>query len=152
MPVWVWLLFVLHLLGAAFWVGGMGFALLALRPALPLLEPAQRVAFHAAVMRRFLLVVWHAAPLMILTGFPIAHYSYGGMAGWPPELLAMMTLGLVMFAIFLGIFFGPWAEVRRALAAGETAAAAAGFAQMRRLITLNFCLGLLTVAVAGYES
>ena len=51
-----------HLLSAVIWVGGMFFAYLVLRPSLSVLEPAQRIALHQQVFRRFFLFVWHAIP------------------------------------------------------------------------------------------
>jgi len=67
------LLLALHLLGAVVWVGGMFFALLVLRPSLAVLEPPQRLALHMQVFRRFFLIVWHAMPAVIITGY--AWYS-----------------------------------------------------------------------------
>lgn len=148
----IWVLFTLHLLGAAFWVGGMGFALLALRPALPLLEVPQRLALHAAVLKRFFLVVWHAMPVLLLTGYGLTKLSYGSFRTAPPELHAMAGLGVLMSVVFLVIFFGPWKATRAALAAGNLPAAAAGFGRIRQLVTLNFALGLLTIATAAWES
>ncbi|MCB4822519.1 hypothetical protein [Roseicella aerolata] len=51
----------LHVLGAVLWVGGMAFALLALRPALGALEPPQRLVVHEGALRRFFLIVWMVA-------------------------------------------------------------------------------------------
>ena len=58
----------LHILSAVFWVGGMFFAYLVLRPSLLVLEPNQRMLVHTQVFRRFFRVVWHAMPLSIATG------------------------------------------------------------------------------------
>ena len=65
----VTLLFILHLLAAILWVGGMAFAMLVLRPSLAVLEPPQRLALHAQVFRRFFLMIWHAMPIAVLTGW-----------------------------------------------------------------------------------
>jgi uncharacterized membrane protein len=146
-----WVLLALHLMGMAFWVGGMGFALLALRPSLPLLEPAQRLAFHAAVLKRFFLVVWHAMPIMLLTGWAMIFLVFGGFATTPVNIHIMHLLGLVMAAVFLLIFLGPWKAARAGLAAGQPEAAVAGFERIRQLVTLNLVLGLLTVAVAAWH-
>jgi uncharacterized membrane protein len=135
----------------ALWVGGMGFALLALRPSLPMLEPPQRLAFHAAVLKRFFLVVWHAMPLMLLTGWAMIFLMFQGFAYAPVNIHVMHLLGLVMAGIYLVIFFGPWKAVRRALEAGQPAEAAAGFDRIRQLVSVNFVLGLLTVAVATWN-
>ena len=49
---WDWVL-ALHILCIVVWVGGMFFALVVLRPSLAALEPAQRIALHNRVFRRF---------------------------------------------------------------------------------------------------
>ena len=51
------LLLALHLLGAVLWVGGMGFALLVLRPAAhEVLQAPERLALAQAAFRRFFLI------------------------------------------------------------------------------------------------
>ena len=136
------LLLVLHLLGAVIWVGGMFFALLVLRPSLAVLDPAQRLALHRKVFRRFFLIVWHVMPIMLATGFAMLFVVYGGFAGAQWNVNLMMLLGLVMSALFVGLFFGPWAALRRA----DDAAA---IDRIRRLIQANLVLGLIVVIVAA---
>ena len=94
MNVWGWVLAV-HVLCAVVWVGGMFFAYVVLRPSLSVLEPIQRIALHTQVFRRFFLIVWHAMPLILLTGFAVLFGFYGGLAfvGWNVHL--MMLLGLI---------------------------------------------------------
>ena len=144
------LLYALHVLGAALWVGGMAFALLALRPALAELEPPARLALHEGALRRFFLVVWHAMPALLLTGWALLFFWYGGFrgAGWHIHL--MHTTGLVMAGVFAALVFGPFRAFRRARASGDLHGAAAGAETVRRLVTVNFALGLLTVAVAAW--
>ena len=101
-----------HILGAVLWVGGMFFAYLVLRPSLRVLEPPQRMLLHAQVFRRFFLVVWHAMPIMLITGF-VMLYLLGGMAAVPWPIHAMAGLGVVMSAVFLAIIFGPYRRFRR---------------------------------------
>ncbi len=140
---------VLHLLGVVVWVGGMFFALLVLRPSLGVLEPSQRLALHGQVFRRFFLIIWHAMPIVILTGYGLVFLGFGGFKGTAWTVHAMHLAGLVMAVIFAVIFFGPWATLRGALVAGDRAAAAASVDRLRKLITLNLALGLATIAVAG---
>ena len=59
------------MLCAVIWVGGMFFAYVVLRPSLAVLEPIQRIALHTQVFRRFFLVIWHAMPLILLSGFTV---------------------------------------------------------------------------------
>jgi uncharacterized membrane protein len=144
------LAFVLHVVFAALWVGGMAFAILALRPALAALEPPQRLALMGRVHKRFFLVVWHAMPIVMLTGYWLLFGHFGGFrgAGWHVHL--MHLTGLLMSAIYLAIFFGPWKRMRVALAAGELPAAAAANEGIRRLVTANLLLGLATLGIAAW--
>ena len=143
------LLLVLHLLGAVLWVGGMAFALIALRPALLAIDPPQRIALMARVHKRFFMVVWHAMPIVILTGYGLLFGVFGGFAGvrWPIHL--MHLLGLIMAGVFLLIWFVPFRRMRAAVAAGDNQAAAAANDSIRKLVALNLVLGLVTVALGA---
>lgn len=137
----------LHLLGAAVWVGGMAFALLALRPSLAVLEPPQRIALHGEVFRRFFRIVWHAMPIVLLTGYVMLFGVLGGFGNANPAVHVMHLLGLAMAAIFLFVVFGPWRAFR---AAGEAAGRAAAAERIRLAMRVNLALGLLTIAVAAW--
>lgn len=145
----VTLLFVLHLLAAILWVGGMAFAIWVLRPSLAVLEPAQRLALHAQVFRRFFLIVWHAMPIALATGWAMLFGWYGGFrdVGW--HVHVMNLTGVVMAAVFAVIWFGPYAAFRASMAAGRGPDAAAAVDRIRLLIAANLALGLLTSAIAG---
>ena len=132
----------IHVLGAVIWVGGMFFALLVLRPSLAVLEPPQRLALHMQVFRRFFLIVWHAMPIVLLTGYAMLFARFGGFAGANPGIHIMHLLGLIMAGVFVFIFFGPWAKLR----AGDKTA----LDGIRKLITLNLVLGLITIAIATF--
>lgn len=144
------LLYALHVLGAVLWVGGMGFALLAMRPALAQLEPPARLAVHEGAQRRFFLIVWHAMPVSVLTGLALMFFWYGGFKGSGWHIHTMFLTGLVMAAVFAALFLGPWRAFRAARAAGDLPGAAANAEKVRRLVLVNFALGLLTVAVAAW--
>jgi uncharacterized membrane protein len=137
------LLLALHLLAAAAWVGGMAFALIVLRPSLGVLDPAQRMALHLPVFRRFFVLVWHAMALLLITGFAMIFAVFGGFAGVNAFVHLMLLLGLIMSAIFLAAFFGPW----RALRAAPTPASVE---RIRRLVLVNLALGVLTLIVAAF--
>jgi uncharacterized membrane protein len=144
MNVWGWVLAV-HVLCAVLWVGGMFFAYVVLRPSLSVLEPIQRIALHTQVFRRFFLVVWHAMPLILISGFTVMYGFYGGPANVPWNVNVMMLLGLIMSAVFLVIFFGPYARFRRTT---DRATTAASIDRIRKLIGVNLILGLVTVVIA----
>ena len=135
------LLKAVHVLCAIIWVGGMFFAYVVLRPSLSVLEPPQRIALHGQVFRRFFLVVWHAMPLIVLTGLAMLFGVLGGMAGVRWNVHVMLLLGLVMAAIFLALVFGPYRTFR-------VSPGPAPLDAIRKLIGINLVLGLLTSAIA----
>jgi uncharacterized membrane protein len=142
-------LFVLHLLGAIVWVGGMAFAILVLRPSLAVLEPPQRLLLHAQVFRRFFMIIWHAMPIILVTGWALLFGWYGGFRDAGVHVHVMNLTGVIMAVVFLAIWFGPYAAFRQAMERGDGPAAAASANRVRWLITLNLVLGLVTSIVAG---
>ena len=137
----------LHILSAVIWVGGMFFALVVLRPSLSGLEPAPRVAVHNQVFRRFFLVIWHVMPIALITGYAMLFGVYGGFGGANWAIQTMQGLGLIMAAVFLAVFFGPWPRFRAAVSPARAGAAAD---MIRKLILLNLVLGLVTACVAAF--
>ncbi|MDB5416007.1 MAG: hypothetical protein JWR10_4342 [Rubritepida sp.] len=144
------LIYALHVLFAVIWVGGMAFAILALRPALAGLEPPQRIALMGRVHKRFFLIVWHAMPIMLLSGYWLLFGYFGGFRGVGWHVHVMHMTGLLMAAIYLAVFFGPWKAMRAALAVQDMKGAAAANDRIRSLVTVNLVLGLLTVGVAAW--
>ena len=146
-----WLL-TIHLLGAALWVGGIGFLLLILRPSVAVLEPRDRLALHAQVFARFFRMLWHVVPLVLATGYIVLLGFYGGFkgVGWPVHL--MHFTGLMMALLFLVIFFVPFRALRLAAAAGDLAAGAAAMARLRMLASINLALGVVTLAAAAFAA
>lgn len=143
------LILMAHVLGAVIWVGGMAFALMVLRPAVhEVLEPPQRLALMAAVFRRFFLFIWHAMPIVILSGWALFFNWHGGFSTAAWNLHAMHLIGLIMGLVFLGVFFGPWRAMRLALAAENRPAAARAVESIRKLIVMNLILGLGVIAIS----
>ena len=138
----------IHLLSAVLWVGGMFFAYVVLRPSMAVLDPPQRLLLHTQVFRRFFLIVWHAMPLLILTGLGMIFGFLGGMEHQPPAVHAMLTLGLLMSAVYLMIFFGPYKRFRRTT---DRTTMVSALDSIRKLIGLNLALGLLTIVVAMFR-
>ncbi len=143
---WSWV-YAAHVLGVAIWVGGMFFAYVVLRPSLSVLEPIQRIALHTQIFRRFFLVVWHAVPVILLTGFAMLFGFYRGFGDpvvhW--NIHAMFASGLIMSAIFVFIVFGPYARFRRTT---DRNTAALCIERIRKLIAVNLVLGIVTIVVA----
>src|SRR4051812_1339308 len=87
------LLLFFHLAAAIFWMGGMAFMVLALRPAMVAqLQPPQRLPLMAAVLRRFFVVVAASIAVLLLTGLWL---MLRGGAGAPAGWKAMAALGLL---------------------------------------------------------
>ena len=136
---------VLHLLCAVLWVGGMFFTFVVLRPSLAAIEAPQRMLLHTQVFKKFFLVVWHAMPVIIITGFAMLAYV-GGMTNAPWQVHVMLGLGLLMAAIFLAIYFGPYRQFRHTTDRNRMGSSLEG---IRKLTGFNLILGLVTVIVAG---
>ena len=132
----------LHLLGVVAWVGGMLFTLAILRPSLMLLDSPQRLAVHTETLRRFLRMVLHVMPVVLLSGWAMLFGFYNGFSEGSWTIQTMHLLGLLMAGVFLLIYFGPWKAMRRT--GGPEL-----LHSIRHLVTLNLGLGLLTIVVAA---
>ncbi len=139
------LLLAVHILSAVAWVGGMFYALVVLRPALGVLDASARLQIHLITLKRFFLVVWHAMPLMLLTGWGMIALAGWGMAHLPWYVNAMQGLALVMAAIFLFTYFAPYRRLRRAIRPGPEL-----LDRIRLAITVNLALGVVIVVVASF--
>ena len=146
LPHWPQWVLAVHLVCVVIWVGGMVFALIVLRPALAALEPAQRVALHNRVFRRFFLLIWHAMPIALISGYVLLWGIYRGFAHLPWNVNAMQGIAWIMAIIFVTIVYGPY---RRFRAAASTARAAQAADRIRRLIMINMWLGLIVVVIAA---
>lgn len=143
----------LHLAAAIFWMGGMAFMILALRPAaIGLLQPPERLMLMGAVWKRFFPIVIVSIVLLFGTGTNLyttafraikAATGQGSVAlGWN----IMLVLGLMMIAIFGHLFFAGYARFKRAIAEQDWASAGKAAAQIHRLMLTNFVLGWLAIA------
>lgn len=139
------LLLFLHLAAAIFWMGGMAFVVLALRPALHAqLQPPQRLPLMVLVLRRFFVVVIASIVVLLATGGPLLLQVPGAQAprGWH----AMAGLGVLMVLVFGHIFFGPWRRMQRAVAAQEWPEGGKRAGQISLLVKVNLTLGWLAIA------
>jgi len=139
----------LHLLSAVVWVGGMFAAYMCLRPAAGPLEPPQRLSLWRRFFAKFFPWVWASVVLLLVTGFWMLVAYFGGFAKAPMYINIMMTLGLVMVALYAWLFHGPWLKFKRAVDAGDWASAAPHLNRIRQIIAINLPLGLIVVAVGG---
>ena len=141
-----------HLLGVIVWVGGMFFAHFALRPsAAEILEPPDRLRLMGAALGRFF--SWVEASIVLILASGIGMMMILGhersMFAVPAYVHLMFALGLVMVAIFGHIRFAPFKRLSAAVAASDWPAAGNALAQIRTLVTLNLCLGLVTTLVGA---
>jgi uncharacterized membrane protein len=133
-----------HLAAAVFWMGGMAFTVLALRPALASqLQPPQRLALLAAVLGRFVPVV--AASIAVLLATGLLMLLRIGMKA-PPGQHTMLALGLAMMLIFGHLVFSPFRRLKQAIAAADWPEAGRRAGQITMLVKINLGLGWLAIA------
>jgi uncharacterized membrane protein len=138
-----------HIVAAVIWVGGMFFALVVLRPSTGPLDPPTRLALWQRVFARFFPWVWGAVAVLLVSGFAMIIWGFGGFAKIGTYVHTMMGLGIIMMLIYAHLYFVPWQRFRRAVAAGEWPVAAKNIDQIRQLVTINLVLGLITVVVGA---
>ena len=140
----------LHVLAATIWVGGMFFALLALRPAAAIaVEPDQRPLLWCHTLSRFFLWVWISAITLLVTGYGMIGMVFGGMAnvGWHVHL--MQLTGIAMMLLFLHVWFAPYRKLKRAVADKDWAAGRQQLESIRKFVGMNLVLGLLTIIIGA---
>ncbi|MBI3143918.1 MAG: CopD family protein [Pseudogulbenkiania sp.] len=137
----------LHIASVTLWVGGMFFAYVCLRPsAAELLEPPQRLRLWQRVFARFFVWVWGAVMLIPLSGLILL--GRVGFAAAPLNWHLMLASGLIMIAIYLYVVTGPYATLKRAVAAEDWKAGGAALNRIRQAVGTNLALGVLTIALA----
>lgn len=143
-------LLAVHLLAAAFWLGGMALMLYIVPPALAArLPPEQQGPVRLALLGRFLGALWLAMPLTLASGGALfALTAAAARGGW--ALHAMAGLGTLMGAVFVYVWFGVFRPLRAAAAGGGRERATARAARLRALVRLNLGFGVLVVLCAAY--
>lgn len=142
-------LLALHVLCAAFWVGGMATIHAAVRPAVAevLTEAPLRLRLMAAVLKRFFAAVAAAIGLLWVSGLALIVLS-GGMGAQSPRVHVMLGIGLLMTALFGHIRFAAYPRLRRAVEAATWPAAGAALNGIRQTVLVNLVLGVLVFVVA----
>ena len=140
---------VVHVLAAVIWVGGMFFAYVVLRPATGALDPRVRLELWGQTFHNFFPWVWASVAALLLSGYGMMLFGLGGFRTAGVHVHIMQAVGLLMIALFLHLYFAPWARLRRALAAGDDQMAARQLAQIRRIVAINLALGLVTAAIGA---
>ncbi|SDG84140.1 CopD family protein [Roseospirillum parvum] len=137
----------LHVLATLVWVGGMFFALIALKPGLAEISPDDRLFLWHGTLPRFFAWVWGAIAILWGTGWYIIEKLYGGLYAAPGHVHLMMTLAGLMTILFALIQAGPMRRFMKALENGQPAAATNEHQRMKTLITINFTLGIATTII-----
>ena len=142
-----------HLVAAIFWMGGMAFMILALRPvAVKLLEPPEQLQLLGAVWKRFFIVVMVSIVALFASGTNLYTTAFRaikaatGTVSVPLGWNVMLVLGLLMMLIFGYIYFAGYARFKRAVAAQDWPLAGKAGAQIQTLMLTNFVLGWLSIA------
>lgn len=143
------LLLAVHILAAVFWVGGMAFAYWMLRPAAGALEPPARLSLWCGVFARFLPWVAVAIAALLISGYGMLFYAFGGFAGAPLYVNLMQATGIVMMLIFGHLYFAPWPRFRAAVEKSAWPEAAKHLNQIRIIVAINLTLGIVTVLIGA---
>jgi len=133
-----------HLAAAIVWMGGMALMIWAIRPvAIAQLEPVQRLPLLAGILTRFLKIVGLCVLILLATGGLMLMGVDMRLApkGWH----AMLGIGLLMCLIFGHLYFGPFRQLKLALANDNLSGAGAQLAKIHKLVLLNFGLSWLAV-------
>lgn len=141
----------LHIAAAVVWLGGVSFMLFALRPAASaLMPPPQRLPLIALVMEKFFALVWASIGLLLLTG--LAMLLPVGMKNAPLGWHLMLGIGLVMFALFGHLYFGPYRRLKMAIAASDWPEGGRRVGQIAKLALSNLVLGGLAIAAVIFAT
>lgn len=137
-----------HVLGVVIWVGGMFVLHFAVRPsAARLQEASTRLTLLSSVLSRFMAWAAIAVIAVLVSGLAMI-FSSGGFKNAHLSVHLMLAVGLVMMALYLHIRFAPFKRMRAAVGAGNWPVAAANLDMVRKLVSINLVLGIVTIAIA----
>ena len=135
----------LHIGAAVAWLGGISFMLLALRPvAEKQLQPPTRLPLIAQVLHRFFALAWASVAVLLLTG--LVMLLQVGMKNAPIGWHLMLGIGILMFALYGHLYFGPFRRLKQAVAAADWPEGGRRVGQIAKLATVNLVLGALAIA------
>ena len=144
------ILFTLHILSAALWVGGMFFAYSALRPvAATLLDPPLRLPLWNQTFKRFFPWVWGFVAILPITGHMMIASHYQGMSNAPMGVHIMLLTGWIMIGIYIYLYFFPYRKMTELVNNSKLPEAAQCLNTIRKLISVNLTLGILTLIIAS---
>lgn len=138
-----------HILAAVFWVGGMAFAYMVLRPAAGALEAPARLTLWRDVFARFLPWVGVSIVALLVSGYAMMFVTYGGFSGVPLFIHIMQGTGILMMLIYGHLYFVPWRRLQKFVQAADWPNAGKQLAMIRKLVAINLVLGIITVLVGS---
>lgn len=139
----------LHIVAAIVWLGGASFMLFALRrAAADQLPPPQRLPLIFEVLRRFFLLVWLSICILLVSGLWMLLNA--GMKNAPIGWHIMLGIGLLMFALFGHLYFGPFRRLKLAVAAANWPDGGKRVGQIAMLSQINLMLGALGIAAVVF--
>ena len=109
-----------------------------------MLAPPQRLPLIAGVLQRFFVVVWPSIVVLLVTG--LAMLLRVGMKNAPIGWRLMFGIGLVMFALFAHLYFGPFRRLKLAVAAADWPEGGKRVGQIATLASVNLILGAVAIA------
>lgn len=119
--------------------------LFALRPVvIQQLAPPQRLPLIAQILSRFFVLVWLAIGVLLLTG--LAMLIGTGMKNAPLGWHAMLGMGILMFALFGHLYFGPFRRLKQAVVAADWPEGGRRVGQIASLAKVNLGLGAVAIA------
>jgi uncharacterized membrane protein len=139
----------LHILAAVFWVGGMAFAYMVLRPSAGPLEPPARLGLWRRVFGRFLPWVGVSILVLLASGYWMLLGYFGGFRAAPLYIHIMQGTGILMMLLYGHLVAVPWKRFRNAVDGGALPEAARHLNQIRQIVLVNLILGVVTVLVGS---
>jgi uncharacterized membrane protein len=140
------LLDILHLCAAIIWVGGLFFAYFILRPAAVGMPPEIAMPMYERVLSRFFSLVWVLVGILIATGYFRLAMGTAGL-----HVTLKQATGLAMIALFLFVWFVPYARIKRAAATQDYPAIARQLGVIRNVMRVNIPLGLISSALGLWQ-
>ena len=94
------------------------------------------------------MLVWPSIGLLLVTG--LVMLLGVGMRQAPVGWHLMLGIGLLMFAVFGHLYFGPFRRLRTAVDAADWPQAGQRVGQIAKLAQLNLVLGALAIAAVTF--
>jgi len=150
----------LHVLGIAFWVGGILVYVLVLSPSLTKISPTERQKLATAFQKRFGLFTWIAIVVVFVTGTILSHDAAATVEGsffasaYGKTLMAKVIVAFVMvlngayLGLVLGHRMGQFAAPAGAPVAGAPSGPPPGLMRLqKRMAAFGWVQVALAVAV-----